>query len=95
VCGQVLNSLLAGVYLAFVVAVMPALHGLADDTFRTVMHRIDVAIVNPAFLTLFPGAARSPTAGPATRTRRRGSGELCLPYGQCQRGGGERTTWIP
>ena len=54
--GQVLNGLLAGVYLAFVVAVMPALHGLPDDTFLRVMNRINVVIVNPAFLTLFLGA---------------------------------------
>lgn len=54
--GQALNGLLAGVYLAFVVAVMPALHGLPDETFRHVMNRISVAIVNPAFLTLFLGA---------------------------------------
>ena len=49
--GQALNGLLAGVYLAFVVAVMPALHGLPDDTFVRVMNRINVVIVNPAFLT--------------------------------------------
>jgi uncharacterized membrane protein len=53
--GQALNGLLAGIYLAFVVAVMPALHGLPDDTFRHVMNRINVVIVNPAFLT-FLGA---------------------------------------
>ena len=54
--GQALNGLLAGIYLAFVVAVMPALHGLPDDTFVRVMNRINVVIVNPAFLTLFLGA---------------------------------------
>ena len=54
--GQALNGLLAGVYLAFVVAVMPALQGLPDETFRHVMNRISVAIVNPALLTLFLGA---------------------------------------
>ena len=54
--GQALNGLLAGIYLAFVVAVMPALHGLPDDTFLRVMKRINVVIVNPAFLTLFLGA---------------------------------------
>lgn len=35
---------------------MPALHGLPDDTFLRVMNRINVVIVNPAFLTLFLGA---------------------------------------
>ena len=54
--GQALNGLLAGIYLAFVFAVMPALHGLPDDTFVRVMNRINVVIVNPAFLTLFLGA---------------------------------------
>jgi uncharacterized membrane protein len=54
--GQALNGLLAGIYLAFVVAVMPALHRLPDDTFLRVMNRINVAIVNPAFLTPFLGA---------------------------------------
>ena len=54
--GQALNGLLAGIYVAFVVAVMPALHGLPDDTFLRVMNRINDAIVNPAFLTLFLGA---------------------------------------
>ena len=48
--GQVLNGLLAGIYLAFVVAVMPALHSLPDDIFVTVMNRISVVIVNPVFL---------------------------------------------
>ena len=54
--GQALNGLLAGIYVAFVVAVMPALHGLPDDTFLRVMNRINDVIVNPAFLTLFLGA---------------------------------------
>jgi uncharacterized membrane protein len=54
--GQALNGLLAGIYVAFVVAVMPALRGLSDDTFVRVMNRINVVIVNPAFLTLFLGA---------------------------------------
>jgi len=40
----------------FVVAVMQALHGLPDDTFVRVMNRINVVIVNPAFLILFLGA---------------------------------------
>jgi uncharacterized membrane protein len=54
--GRVLNGLLAGIYLAFVVAVMPSLHGLPDDTFVRVMTRINIVIVNPVFLTLFLGA---------------------------------------
>ena len=53
---RVLNGLLAGTYLAFLVAVMPALHGQPDDVFVPVMNRINVVIVNPAFLALFLGA---------------------------------------
>jgi uncharacterized membrane protein len=54
--GRALNGLLAGIYVAFVVAVMPALHGLSDEGFARVMNRINVVIVNPAFLTVFLGA---------------------------------------
>ncbi|MFC4783970.1 anthrone oxygenase family protein [Nocardioides sp. MAHUQ-72] len=54
--GRALNGLLAGTYVAFVVAVMPTLHGLSDETFVRVMNRINVVIVNPAFLTLLLGA---------------------------------------
>lgn len=53
---RVLNGLLAGVYAAFLLAVMPALHGLPDDVFARVMNRINEVIVNPAFLLLFLGA---------------------------------------
>ena len=56
VTGRVLTGLLAGIYLAFLVAVMPALHGQSDDVFVAVMNRINVVIVNPAFLFLFLGA---------------------------------------
>jgi uncharacterized membrane protein len=54
--GRVLNGLLAGTYVAFLVAVMPALHDQPDDVFVKVMNRINVVIVNPAFLALFLGA---------------------------------------
>lgn len=53
---QVLNGVLAGVYVAFLVAVMPALHDQPDEVFVRVMNRINVVIVNPAFLALFVGA---------------------------------------
>lgn len=56
VVGRVLNGLLAGIYVGFLVAVMPALHGLPDDVFVRVMNRINVVIVNPFFLVLFLGA---------------------------------------
>jgi uncharacterized membrane protein len=54
--GRLTSGLLAGVYLAFLVAVMPALHALADDLFVRVMNRTNEVIVNPAFLVLFLGA---------------------------------------
>jgi len=53
---RIVTGLLAGVYLAFLVAVMPALHGQSDEVFAAVMNRINVVIVNPAFLSLFLGA---------------------------------------
>ncbi|MDM7829858.1 anthrone oxygenase family protein [Cellulomonas edaphi] len=49
-------GLLAGIYLAFVVAVMPALHGMGDAAFVDAMKRINVSIVNPVFFLVFFGA---------------------------------------
>ena len=54
--GRVFNGLLAGTYLAFAIAVMPALHNQPDDVFVRVMNRISVVIVNPVFLAIFLGA---------------------------------------
>ena len=54
--GQVFNGLLAGTYLAFAIAVMPALRNQPDDVFVRVMNRISVVIVNPVFLAIFLGA---------------------------------------
>jgi uncharacterized membrane protein len=56
VSARVLNGLLAGIYAAFLVAVMPALHGQSDEVFTAVMNRVNVVIVNPAFLLVFLGA---------------------------------------
>ncbi|MGW0227208.1 anthrone oxygenase family protein [Actinopolymorpha singaporensis] len=56
VVSRVLAGLLAGVYLAFLLAVMPALHSQPDDVFIKVMNRINVVIVNPIFVVLFLGA---------------------------------------
>lgn len=50
---QATAGILAGLYFAFAVAVMPALHGLGDAAFENVMRRINVSIVTPMFLTLF------------------------------------------
>jgi uncharacterized membrane protein len=56
VSARVANGLLAGVYVAFLVAVMPALHGQPDDVYVRVMNRVNVVIVNSAFLAVFLGA---------------------------------------
>ncbi len=53
---RVAAGLLAGVFLAFAVGVMPALRALDDWTFVPVMNRINEVIVNPAFLLVFLGA---------------------------------------
>ncbi len=53
---RLLSGLLAGLYLAFSIAVMPALTRLPDDLFVLAMTRINTVIVNPAFLLLFLGA---------------------------------------
>lgn len=53
---RALSGLLAGVYVAFLVAVMPALRRQPDEVFVRVMTAINEVIVNPAFLLLFLGA---------------------------------------
>ncbi len=57
-----LAGLLAGVYLGFAVAVMPALRRLDDTTFVTVMNAVNRVIVNPAFLVVFLGAPAAAVA---------------------------------
>lgn len=47
------SGLLAGLYFAFAVAVMPALRGLDDVNFVDAMKRINVSIVNPFFMMVF------------------------------------------
>jgi uncharacterized membrane protein len=64
---KVLSGLLAGVYVAFVIAVMPALHELSDAAFARAMNSINVAIVNPVFLTVFVGAPLIAVVLAATR----------------------------
>lgn len=53
---RILGALLAGVFFAYAVSVMPALRAMDDDTFVQVMNKINVVIVNPVFLTAFLGA---------------------------------------
>jgi len=52
---RTLSGLLAGLYAAFVIAVMPALRGVPDSVFISTMNRINDVIVNPAFILLFLG----------------------------------------
>ena len=53
---RITAGLLAGLYFTFAVAVMPALRGLHEEAFVETMRRINVSIVNPAFLLVFLAA---------------------------------------
>jgi uncharacterized membrane protein len=57
-----LAGLLAGVYFAFTVAVMPGLAASGDRTFVEAMRRINEKILNPWFMTVFAGGAVLPLA---------------------------------
>lgn len=50
---RISSGLLAGLYFAFAVVVMPALRGSDDATFVGTMKRINVSIVNPVFVVVF------------------------------------------
>jgi uncharacterized membrane protein len=51
-----LSALLAGLYLAFSLTIMPALAGLPDRVLVTVMQAVNRVILRPGFLLLFLGA---------------------------------------
>ncbi|SER97231.1 Uncharacterized membrane protein [Lentzea xinjiangensis] len=51
------TGLMAGIFAAFSVAVMPGLADLPPDGARGAMRRINVRIQNPVFLLLFAGTA--------------------------------------
>jgi uncharacterized membrane protein len=55
IAATVSTGLVAGLLGAFACAVMPALRGADDRTFVDVMQRINVAIINPVFLSVFVG----------------------------------------
>jgi uncharacterized membrane protein len=59
---RLLAGLLAGIYLAYAVSVMPALRRLDDATFTRMMNTINVVIVNPLFVLVFIGAPVSAVA---------------------------------
>ncbi|WP_238391907.1 MULTISPECIES: anthrone oxygenase family protein [unclassified Mycolicibacterium] len=50
------SGLLAGVYYAYAISVMPALGAFDDRTFIDVMNKINVVIVNPPFMLTFLGS---------------------------------------
>lgn len=56
VIAAVLGGLLAGLYAAFAVAVMPGLRRTTDDVFTETMASVNAAILNPLFLVQFLGA---------------------------------------
>ncbi|PVZ14950.1 anthrone oxygenase family protein [Actinomycetospora cinnamomea] len=51
-----LSALLAGLYLAFSLTIMPALARMPDRVLVTVMQAVNRVILRPAFLLLFLGA---------------------------------------
>ncbi len=53
---ELLAGLLAGVYAAFVIAMMPGLRLVDDAVFTRAMTAVNRAIRNPAFLALFLGS---------------------------------------
>jgi uncharacterized membrane protein len=50
------TGLTAGLFFTFSVAVMPALAASSDKTYVEAMRKINIAIINPLFLTCFLGA---------------------------------------
>jgi uncharacterized membrane protein len=56
VIAVVTSGLLAGVYYSYSVSVMPALAAFDDRTFVDVMNKLNVVIVNPAFMLVFLGS---------------------------------------
>jgi uncharacterized membrane protein len=59
---RLLTGLLAGLFFAYAVSVLPALHAMDDQTFTTVMNKINVVIVNPVFMVVFLGAPATAAA---------------------------------
>lgn len=56
VLAAVSSGMLAGIYTIFSIAIVPALNDLRPDSGIRAMQRINVRIMNPAFLLLFMGA---------------------------------------
>lgn len=70
--GTISTGLVAGIFVAFSISIMPGLAKTDDATFVHAMQQINVAILNPVFLFLFmlplPALGWLPSPG------RRGSG---------------------
>lgn len=60
--GTVLVGLMAGLYVAFSVAVVPGIRRVDDTTFVATVHEVNLAIQNPAFGVCFAGALIVPAA---------------------------------
>jgi uncharacterized membrane protein len=72
------TGLMAGLFFAFASAVMPALRGTDNRAFVDVMQRINVAIINPVFMTVFLGGLV--ITGAAAIAHWRGDGRDALPW---------------
>ncbi|WP_225918683.1 anthrone oxygenase family protein [Actinocatenispora comari] len=71
-------GLMAGLFYAFAVAVMPALRGAADRTFVDVMQRINTAILNRWFLSVYVGVLLPAVAAAALHVP--AGGRAVLPW---------------
>lgn len=78
----VTTALLAGLYYAFAVAVMPGLRHADDSAFVESMQRINESIVNPAFMVAFLGGPALTAVAAWQYLRRRGQGRSARRAGQ-------------
>jgi uncharacterized membrane protein len=69
-------GLMAGLFFAFAASVMPALRGADDRAFVDVMQRINAAIINPVFMTVFMGGLAVTAAAAIAYWRNDGGGAL-------------------
>ncbi|MGH3871516.1 MAG: DUF1772 domain-containing protein [Pseudonocardiaceae bacterium] len=78
VAATVTTGLLAGLFFAYSVSVMPGLGRTGDRTFIDAMQQINEAIVNPWFFSVFGGAAALTIIAAAVHLPR--SGRTVLPW---------------
>ncbi|MRH89846.1 DUF1772 domain-containing protein [Nocardia sp. SYP-A9097] len=77
VAAAITAGLMAGLFAGFAYAVMPGLRRGGDAAFVEVMQNINVAIVNPLFMTLFMGGLAVGLAAVVTNWR---SGDPAVRY---------------